>query len=292
MGGQGMGMGRAWVPCSQGAAGALQGPIGAAGACPKPQYRPRPGQQQQYQPHLVEVAEALEALDRRLGDVGDLKVGVQRGGEVKRLVPGVHHAHVRAQRLAVQRHREGDLEGVREHGAGVVIVGEDDGHLGVAVVGLRVGRGGGHGPVEVARKAVLLHSAGAKLGEAVRHAAGDGLGLVEDGVGADEEHLVPARLLPARHRAAKEHDLSARAARVREHHRRQPAAAGLDLHVPGDAWGRRVGPEGGGAAGALGRCALPWRGCGVFLRTGGGSGAWSPPALQPRSCSSTHQTPC
>ena len=59
-----------------------------------------------------------------------------------------------------------DLEGVGPHGAGVVAVGELQLHLRVAVVGLRVGRGLHHRPVQVAREAVLLHGPGAELGEA------------------------------------------------------------------------------------------------------------------------------
>lgn len=48
----------------------------------------------------------------------------------------------------------------------------------------------------VSGKAVLLHLSRAELREAEGHAAADGLGLVEDGVRANVQHLVAAGLAP------------------------------------------------------------------------------------------------
>lgn len=51
------------------------------------------------------------------------------------------------------------LEAVGPHGAGVVVVGQHQRHCGVATLVL----GAGQGPVHIARKAVQLDGAGAKL---------------------------------------------------------------------------------------------------------------------------------
>ena len=79
------------------------------------------------------------------------------------------------------------------HAVGVLVVLEHEHHGGFGVVRVGVGRGGDDGPVEVSRESVLLHLvAWAELREAEADAAADGLALVEDCVGADEEHLVAA----------------------------------------------------------------------------------------------------
>jgi len=125
------------------------------------------------------------------------------------------------------------------HGARVVVVGEHELDGRVALVGLQVRARGRDRPGQVARKAMLLHLAGpklrararsrqaaprsncaaraggrgeaARLGEAVRDAAADGLGAVELGSRPDVQHLVAARLRPGRDHATEQVHLRARA---------------------------------------------------------------------------------
>jgi hypothetical protein len=66
---------------------------------------------------------------------------------------------------------------------------------GVLLIGLGVRGGGGDGPVQVAREAVLLDGARPELGEAQGHAARDRLLAVEHGVGANVQDLVYKILL-------------------------------------------------------------------------------------------------
>ena len=63
------------------------------------------------------------------------------------------------------------------HGAGVVVVGEHQLHGGVALVGLQVRAGGADLPVQVARKAVLLHRPRAKLRSSTAPHMMRGIGL-------------------------------------------------------------------------------------------------------------------
>ena len=187
------------------------------------------------------------------------------------------------------------------HGARVVVVGEHELDGRVALVGLQVRARGRDRPGQVARKAMLLHLAGpklrararsrqaaprsncaaraggrgeaARLGEAVRDAAADGLGAVELGSRPDVQHLVAARLRPGRDHATEQVQLRARArpqaspggaaaraaARARagagatrlglgaagmlQHDLGQAAVALCHLHVVLDVCARRRGPQ-------------------------------------------------
>ena len=93
------------------------------------------------------------------------------------------------------------------HLEGVLVLSQHQLHARLLLVRVGVRGTRGDGPVEVARKAMLLHGTRAKLREAVWQASGDGLGLVEDRVGAHVEDLVSSGLLPAGHAGAVQVDL-------------------------------------------------------------------------------------
>ena len=63
--------------------------------------------------HLVQVLKILQAIDLGLADIGNLKVGVQGGCELERLVTGVEDAEVCAQLLSMQGDAVHCLEGIR-----------------------------------------------------------------------------------------------------------------------------------------------------------------------------------
>jgi hypothetical protein len=55
---------------------------------------------------------------------------------------------------------------------------------------------------------MLLHLARAKLGEAVRDASADWLGLIKHGIWSDVQYLIPTRLLPGRNQTSEKVHLS------------------------------------------------------------------------------------
>ena len=149
---------------------------------------------------LVDVPLALQAADQTLRRrrVDDFDVRVHSRGEVdgRLRVRRVTHAELNLELVPPQRHLVRRLEPDVPHLPRVVVVLELEHHGRFRVIGVGIGARGAHHPVHVPGKAVLLHRAGAELGEAEGDAAGDGLGLVPHGVGADEEDLVAARLAP------------------------------------------------------------------------------------------------
>mmetsp|Transcript_5400 Transcript_5400/g.14571 ORF Transcript_5400/g.14571 Transcript_5400/m.14571 type:complete len:208 (+) Transcript_5400:558-1181(+) len=145
---------------------------------------------------LVQVRQPFQAPDLGHIDVQHLKVGVQGSSELKRLIVGVDDAQVGAELLAVQGHAVYGLELVGPHGQRVVVLREHQLHRGLWIIGVWVGAGGGDSPVQVPCKAMLLHGARPKLGEAVGQTTGNGLALVEHSIGAHVQDFVPAPLLP------------------------------------------------------------------------------------------------
>lgn len=115
------------------------------------------------------------------------------------------------------------------HLPGVIIVCESELHTGIALIWLQVGTSGTDAPVQIARKAVLLHRwswaklkepCNAKIShvhvfpgtiapdpvswcyhlwEAVGNSSRDGLALVKFGIWPDIEHFITTRLRPRGH---------------------------------------------------------------------------------------------
>ena len=173
----------------------------------------------------------------------DVAVEAARGGEVDGTVVTttllvllrVEHAELHLELVAAEGDLVGGLERVVPHASGVLVVLEHEHHGGFGVVRVGVGRGGDDGPVEISRESVLLHLvAWAELREAEGDAAADGLALVEDCVGADEEHLVAAGLAPGGDARTEEVHFRATAVFVREDALREASLAELEGDAAGD----------------------------------------------------------
>ena len=190
---------------------------------------------------VLEPVSALHALEAGHGDFVDVggEVRVERAREGERLLARVGHLEGRLELTVAQRNGLGHLEVFVPHGLGVV--GREEGHLDGRVGSFRLL---GQFPVDVSREAVNLDVAWAELRPAVRESAGDGLGLVEHGIGPDVEHLAAVGLGEGGDDAAEEVGGRGAAVRGGEFHRGEVAGA-LDL---GDGGGRGDAERGPGAA--------------------------------------------
>mmetsp|Transcript_13110 Transcript_13110/g.31599 ORF Transcript_13110/g.31599 Transcript_13110/m.31599 type:complete len:327 (-) Transcript_13110:47-1027(-) len=214
--------------------------------------------------HVGQAVQALAARHAAHGHGVDVcgEVGVERRRERERLRAQVRHLHGGVELAVAQGDGLGHHELLVPHGLGVL--GGLQGHLhggGGALGGL------GQLPVHVAREAVHLDVAGPELRPAVGEPAGDGLGLVELGVGAHVQHVVAVGAREGGDDAAEQVRGGGAAIRGGELHRGEAARARHLLDGPGGSHGAHGG--GGAARGGGGAALLHAQG---GRHEGGGAG--------------------
>lgn len=138
---------------------------------------------------------AVRGAQRPWGDASSTCMVLRGGGSGCRRGMAWRHAQSSrpspspSQEQHAHMHTCAHLELVGEHLEGVVALAQRQLDAGVLLVGVGVGGGGGQLPVQVARKAVLLHRAGAKL----QQAEGAGAALAQGGGGQQGSRAPPAR---------------------------------------------------------------------------------------------------
>ena len=148
---------------------------------------------------------------------------VERCLKVEGFLAGVLHHHFGVEGLARQSGGEEALELLVPNGLGVLRRRQPHGHRGVVH--------GGHFPVHVAREAVLLNGARAKLRKAMAQAAADGLAAVDFGVWAHRNPLGAVLVTVLRGHATEQVNFGLRARWMREFHVLQSFIVGLHARI-------------------------------------------------------------
>mmetsp|Transcript_19403 Transcript_19403/g.35036 ORF Transcript_19403/g.35036 Transcript_19403/m.35036 type:complete len:269 (+) Transcript_19403:171-977(+) len=147
-------------------------------------------------PTLVEVSNALQTRDTRLARFKDFKVGMQAGGEGEGLRVRVDDPELGLEDTAVEDNEEmsAKLMGPDcESGRGRF---KGEFQNSIQVVGIRIRRGSGHGPIHAAGEAVLREGTWSELGETNWHATGNRFTAIKDSIRAEVQDLVATWLLP------------------------------------------------------------------------------------------------